>query len=248
MTDHLSLWAICAVVLVLAGFVKGVVGLGLPTISIGLLGLVMTPLQAAALLVIPNFVSNVWQLAIGEPVGALLKRLWPMLVGIAVGTLVGVLVLPLDASRWAIVALGVVLVIYAGIGLSAIQLRVSPDAERWAGPLVGFVTGITTVGTGVFVVPAVPYLQALGLSRGTLVQALGLSFLTSAIALAPAIAETGDLTLPVAGASLLALAPALGGMMLGQMLRNRISQSAFRRAFFGGLLFLGAYLALKSLI
>ena len=36
----------------LAGFVKGVIGMGLPTVSIGLLGLLMTPIQAAAILVV----------------------------------------------------------------------------------------------------------------------------------------------------------------------------------------------------
>ena len=118
--------------------------------------------------------------------------------------------------------------------------------SAWAGPLVGLITGFVTVGAGVFVIPAVPYLQALGLRRDTLVQALGLSFLTSTIALAPAIASFGGLTVPVAEASLLALAPALGGMVLGQALRNRIGQTAFRRAFFGGMLLLGAYLALKG--
>ncbi|MDB5501810.1 MAG: permease protein [Tardiphaga sp.] len=90
----MTLWILCAAVLLLAGFVKGVIGLGLPTISVGLLGLVMTPLQAAALLVIPNLVTNIWQLAIGEPVAALIRRLWPLLAGIAFGTLVGALPLP----------------------------------------------------------------------------------------------------------------------------------------------------------
>ncbi|WP_320109650.1 TSUP family transporter [Rhodopseudomonas sp. P2A-2r] len=109
-------------------------------------------------------------------------------------------------------------------------------------------TGLVTVGTGVFVVPAVPYLQALGLSRAMLVQALGLSFLTSTIALAPAIAATGDMSPEIAGASLIALAPALGGMFLGQALRNKIGPAVFRRAFFGGLLLLGCYLATKPLL
>ncbi len=245
MNGDLWLWPICGAVLLLAGFVKGVIGLGLPTISIGLLGLVMAPLQAAALLVIPNFVTNIRQLAIGEPVGALIRRLWPLLAGIALGTFAGTLTLPLDSPAWAIAALGVVLVLYAGVGLATSELRVPPAAERWAGPLVGFVTGLVTVATGVFVIPAVPYLQALGLSRNLLVQALGLSFLTSAIALTPAIVTTGDLTLPVAAASLLALAPALAGMALGQVCRDRISRTAFRRAFFGGLLLLGFYLAVR---
>ncbi len=242
----ITIWAICAGVLLLAGFIKGVIGLGLPTISIGLLGLIMSPLQAAALLVIPNLVTNIWQLVIGEAILPVLKRLWPMLAGIVAGTLAGALVLPLDASRWAITALGLILVVYAIIGLAAIHLHVPSRYEPWLGPLVGFVTGMVTVATGVFVIPAVPYLQALGLKRDTLVQALGLSFLTSAVALAPAIAETGDLSLPVFGGSVIALVPALAGMFLGQALRNHIGQTAFRRAFFGGLLLLGAYLALKS--
>ena len=240
------LWVLIAAVLALAGLVKGVIGLGLPTISIGLLGLVMQPLQAAALLVIPNLVTNIWQLVTGEPVGALIKRLWPMLLGIALGTGLGALVLPGESSTSAIAALGAILVVYGIIGLAAVKLEMPARHESWAGPLAGFVTGMVTVSTGVFVIPAVPYLQALGLARNALVQALGLSFLTSTIALAPAIASFGSLTLPIVGASLLALVPALGGMFLGQALRDRISQTAFRRAFFGGMLMLGAYLALKG--
>ena len=49
----------------LAGFVKGVIGLGLPTVSIGLLGLLMTPAEAAAILVVPSLVTNIWQAAVG---------------------------------------------------------------------------------------------------------------------------------------------------------------------------------------
>ena len=70
----------------LAGFVKGVVGLGLPTVAVGLLGLVMPPAQAAALLVAPSMVTNVVQLFSGPRFGTLLQRLWPMLVAICSGT------------------------------------------------------------------------------------------------------------------------------------------------------------------
>ena len=67
-------------------------------------------------------------------------------------------------------------------------------------------------------------------------------------ALAPAIASTGDMSPEVAGASLIALVPALGGMFLGQALRTKIGPAVFRRAFFGGLLLLGCYLATKPLL
>ena len=61
-----------------AGFVKGVVGLGLPTVAMGTLSLVMPPVQAAALLIVPSLVWNVWQLAAGPGLRALLRRVWPM--------------------------------------------------------------------------------------------------------------------------------------------------------------------------
>ncbi len=38
--------------------------------------------------------------------------------------------------------------------------------ERWAGPAVGAATGLATGATGVFVIPAVPYLGSLGLGAG----------------------------------------------------------------------------------
>ena len=102
----IALLIVTAVAFLVAGFVKGVVGLGLPTVAIGLLGLVMTPAEAAALLVLPTFVTNVWQLAAGPRLLALLQRLWPMLLGIAIGTLTGPALLTGGAGHQATIALG----------------------------------------------------------------------------------------------------------------------------------------------
>ena len=87
MLDPLLLFIAAA--FLLAGFVKGVIGLGLPTVSMGLLSLVMAPAKAASLLIVPSFVTNVWQLAAGPSFGRLARRLWPMLAGVVVGTLAG---------------------------------------------------------------------------------------------------------------------------------------------------------------
>lgn len=233
----------------LAGFVKGVVGLGLPTVAVGMLGLVMPPVQAAALLVAPSMVTNVVQLASGPRFGQLVLRLWPMLVTICAGTWLCAALAPASMMDHATNALGVALIAYALMGLAAVKLAVPPRAERWLGPLAGLVTGAITAVTGVFVIPAVPYLQGLGLDKESLVQALGLSFTVSTIALAVSLALGGALLhTPVLGASALALAPALGGMFLGQWLRHRISAERFRKLFFCGLLLLGGELALRGIL
>lgn len=230
----------------LAGAVKGVIGLGLPTIAMGLLGLAMPPAQAAALLIVPSTLTNIWQLASGGHLRALLARLGPMLALIFIGTLLGSAWLGLDSGPWAAHALGAALLAYALYGLLGPSLHLAPAHERWLGPVCGLVTGGITAATGVFVIPAVPYLQSLGLSREQMIQALGLSFTVSTVALAVGLAGQDALGGQALGASLLMLAPALLGMLAGQWLRQRISALLFKRCFFIGLAALGGHLLING--
>ncbi len=114
--------------------------------------------------------------------------------------------------------------------------------------MVGAATGLVTAATGVFVIPAVPYLQALGLQRDDLVQALGLSFAVSTLGLVGLLLAVGALTPSVGTASLAALVPAMIGMVLGQWIRFRIEPAAFRTCLFAGLLVLGGHLALRPFL
>lgn len=229
-----------------AGLVKGVTGMGLPTVAMGILGALISPVIAAGLLLIPSLVTNVWQLYSGTSFAAITQRLWPMMLTIIVGTVTGASLIT-AGTTWTGSALGCVLLAYALYTLFGHQLSVSKKQESWASPLVGLLTGIITGATGVFVVPAVPYIQALGLSRDDLVQALSLSFTVSTIALFIGLAvhggmDTGNLALSAA-----AIVPALLGMWLGQSLRHRISPTTFRRGFLICLVLLGAELALRPL-
>ncbi|MFN3673741.1 MAG: sulfite exporter TauE/SafE family protein [Bosea sp. (in: a-proteobacteria)] len=242
-----SLIIFIAVTFLLAGFVKGVIGLGLPTIAIGVLGVVMAPAQAAALLAIPNIATNGWQIARGPGLAAIIRRLWPMLAGLCLGTFAASGLLQQQKNGGAAFWLGLALIAYALIGVTAARLRVPPRSEIWLAPLVGLATGVSTAATGVFVLPAVPYLQALGLDKDELVQALGLSFLVSTLALSVGLIGTGMLDWSTAFWSVLALAPALVGMALGTAVRSRISAAAFRSCFFFGLLALGIYLVWRNL-
>lgn len=232
----------------LAGLVKGVIGLGLPTVAVGLLTLVMAPAQAAALLVVPSLVTNLWQLLAGPRFTGLLRRLWGMMVGILAGTAAGGGWLTGDASGRATALLGVALIVYAAVGLAAPKLHVPARIESWASPVVGAITGLISAATGVFVIPAAPYLQALALDKEDLVQALGLSFTVSTVALAAVLARDGALPVAIAGTSLLALAPALAGMALGTWLRGRVGARVFRLCFFLGLGALGLHLAARAFL
>jgi uncharacterized protein len=232
---------------ILAGFVKGVSGMGLPTVVIGVLGLFTAPAEAAALVVVPSLATNVWQFVAGPNRAALLIRVWPMLLVMAAATWAASGLLTGRHAGAAAITLGVVLMIYAGVGLARMHLKVPRRTEFWLGPLAGAVTGIVTAATGVFVIPAGPYLQAIGLEKEDLVQALGLSFTVSTVALAAGLASRGAFHLSAAGASLLCTVPTLVGVFAGQWIRNRIDPETFRRVFFAGLFCLGADLAGRAI-
>jgi hypothetical protein len=237
-----------AAIFILAGFVKGVTGMGLPTVAMGAIGALMPPVTAAWLLIIPSFVTNVWQLFTGPSFAALLSRLWLMMLGIVIGTLAGSTLLTSANTQWATVGLGAVLMAYAGLGLLAPPLAIPAPLERWLSPAAGLITGLITGGTGVFVIPAVPYLQGLGLSKDDLIQALGLSFTVSTVALAVGLERGGAIDLRSVVASALSVFPALVGMALGQWVRQRIRAATFRRWFLICLALLGFDLAIRSFL
>jgi uncharacterized membrane protein YfcA len=232
-----------ALTFALAGFVKGVIGLGLPTISMGLLALVMPTPQAAAVLVVPSIVTNFWQMFDGPALREITRRLWPLLVGICLGTWSVAGLMTSAPSTTSKVILGLAIAGYGLLGLSAVRFHVSPALERWLAFPVGLATGLLAAGTGVFVIPSVPYLQALEMGRDRLVQALAVSFTVSTLALVGNLVAGKIFSLEIAALSAFALLPALAGMALGQFARTRMSETAFRRVFFASLVALGGYIA-----
>jgi uncharacterized membrane protein YfcA len=238
-----------AAIFVLAGLVKGGIGLGLPTVGLALLGLRMPPAQAAALMVVPSLVTNLWQAAAGGAFARLSLRMAALLVCIALGVAsVSFVGAGLADQTNATVGLGLALALYGTYGLLGKTLHVSAKAERWLSPTIGLLTGVFTGATGVFVIPSVPYLQALGLSKDELVQALGIVFTVSTLTLAASLAQGGQLDLWASGISSALIVPAMVGMVLGQYVRSRVSGASFRRIFFIGTLLLGLHLASKPFL
>lgn len=247
MSPELVLLAVAAI-FALAGLVKGVIGMGLPTVAIGLLGLMMPPAQAAAMLIVPSLVSNIWQAVVGGNFRELVARLWPLFAGIAIGTAIGALYLVRSGGAAATLWLGVALAVYALLGLFKIEFKVPVSRERSIGFVSGIVTGVITVATGVFAIPMVPYLQGLGLDRHRMVQALGLCFTVCTVMLAAALRHAGEISADLLWPSLVGLIAVLAGMRIGQLLRGHIRPEVFRLCFFVGLLMLGVHLALRSVL
>ncbi|WP_027514051.1 sulfite exporter TauE/SafE family protein [Bradyrhizobium sp. WSM1417] len=237
-----------AAVFLIAGFVKGVVGLGLPTVSMGLLAVSMAPSRAIAIVIVPAILSNIWQTFVGPHLRDILRRLWPLMIGTVIGCWLNAGALTGPHARYGTIVLGILLVIYAIIGLNKFQFHVAPKNEKWVGGVVGLVTGAISASTGVQVIPSMPFMQAIGMEKDELVQALGVFFTTATLALAFNLTAGGLLTSANAVPGAVGMACAFAGMYIGQTVRARMPAEAFRRWFLIAMILLGLYLAGSALL
>ena len=226
----------------LAGFVKGVVGLGLPTISLALLTALLDLPTAMALLVVPAFCTNIWQGFIGGHLAILLRRLWPLLLTLIPFVWAGTVLSNLFETTILTRILGGLVVIYAALSFRSIPCSISLPLQAWLGTLCGAINGILTGLTGSLFLPGVMYLQAIGLSRDQLFQAMGLLFALSTLALGISLQETGRIDTGLWQISGFALFPALFGMHYGKIFRDYLSDDLFRYVFLSGLALLGLYI------
>ena len=241
--DALSI-TIVMLTFLLAGGVKGVVGLGLPTVSVALLSAAFGIEAALPLLVIPSFVTNVWQGAVGGNAMVLLRRFGVALAIIPVAVWVGYHYVFVAAPQAMDRALGVALIAYAGLGLRAVRFPVPARAEPALTPAVGVVNGLITGVTGTFVIPIVMYLEALGLDRDELVQMMGITFAVSTAALAGVLVLHDAYQVEASVVSAVAVVPAIAGMVIGARLRARLAPATFRKWLLVGLGVIGMKLLL----
>ena len=225
-----------------AGFIKGITGMGLPPIAMGLMAVVVPPVQAAALIVVPSMVSNVWQMLVGPSFFNAVRRFWSLLLMVCLGSAFGIGVLTGATPAYATLVLGLVLFIYSLLGLFKFHMHVKAANERWASPLVGGLTGFLAGATGVSSVPSAPYINSLGLGKEALMQALGLVFTVGTFALAVGLYVKGIFELNAVWESTLCLIPAMIGVVAGQKCRALLSPETFKTVFFVGLFALGSYM------
>src|ERR1700759_4159576 len=140
-------------------------------------------------------------------------------------------------------ALGLLLVLNSFIGLSKFSCSVARRNEKWVGGIVGLVTGMISAASGVQVIPSVPFLQAIGMEKEEMIQALGVFFTVATVTLGFNLTRPGLLTAATALPGAVALVCSFIGISMGKAGRTRLQPERFRRWFLIGMILLGVYLA-----
>jgi uncharacterized membrane protein YfcA len=212
------------------GLVKGMIGLGLPLVAIPILSYVMPVPQSIAMLILPVVLSNIYQMVQGRHVGPVVRRLWPLLAALVAGMLLGAqFLVSMEDSALAIV-LGLVILCLVLLSASRFEPRVPPEAERWVAPAVGFGSGVIGGFTSFYGPPLIVYMNALRMPKDVFVSALSTAYFVGSLPLALALVMHGVMGPKEAALSAAALLPVFAGMRVGQRVRDRIPQDAFRKA------------------
>jgi uncharacterized membrane protein YfcA len=231
----------------LAGFLKGTIGFGFPTIGTPVLALFVDVKAAVAVLVPPNIVLDGLQARRGGAgLGTTLRRLLPLLLCGAAGMVLGTRLLIVLPPRVAGALLGGFLLVFVALTVGGVRLHVRKEWERWTGPPVGLLAGIIGGITNVPGTPLVLYFYALELPKAEFVRWVAISFLSyKAVQLVALVwygAFTVDLIAPAAGVTAVALA----SFYAGQRIQDRLEQKVFNRVVLGSLAALGLALIARA--
>ncbi|GMQ90495.1 MAG: sulfite exporter TauE/SafE family protein [Gammaproteobacteria bacterium] len=231
------LWS--AVAFFTAGTVKGVLGIGLPVVAIPLLAFVMPVPQAVALLPVAIVVSNIWQALHGGYFLPALRRFWPLILGLVVGTVAGAKLLASVDPRALYVVIGVIVMVFALTSFFSPRLRLPARGERWLGLAIGLASGVIGGMSTIYGPALIMFLIALRMPKDEFVGTIATFYVCAAVPLTLALGAFGVMGVGELIASALATLPLLAGMLCGQVLRARLNQEAFRKGLLAMLLLAG---------
>jgi uncharacterized protein len=217
-------------VFVLGGVVKGVTGVGLPLVLVPLTAQFLSVPAAVALLTVPMVATNITQAMEGGHTAAAIRRMWPILVFVVVGLLIGVhLLLSIDRRRLSLV-LGISFLALAALLVLMPRVRISDATARWVGPLVGFAAGVLGGMSAMFGPPMIAYLVGRGTEPDSFVKQMAIFAFTASLTMLLALGGSGAMSGTDMLASAIAILPIQAGMPLGRWLRRRTKPRWFRIA------------------
>lgn len=226
--DFSEILLLGAVTFLLAGAIKGLVGIGLPTASIGLLTLFVAPRLAISLILLPMLLSNLWQLYREGAVWQTVRRYWVFALVLFV-TVGATALLTRDVhDRVLLAVLGGVILLFVWFSWKGWVPRLPDRLDGAAQAGFGAVAGVLGGLTSGWAAPLAIYLTMAGADKSDWIRATGLLIFVGSVPLTLAYLWTGQMTAQLLGLSALMLIPTFAGFAVGEALRNRLSVEVFR--------------------
>lgn len=246
--DTTALLLIALVVYLLAGTVKGVVGIGLPTAAIGMMSQLIQPGTAIALVIIPMIVTNIWQVYRCGQVRSSIRRYWRFMLSLAVVISVSSRFATQVSQSALMLVMGITIVIFSLDTLWRKPWVLPASYDRITQYLAGIAGGVMGGFAGIWSPPMVGYLLAIGVDRDEFVRALGLLILVGSVFLGIGYWQTGLLSVEIAKASVFVTVAALLGFVIGERIRRRLDAARFKKLVLVLFIVMGLNLIRRALV
>ena len=218
-------------VTLVAGFIKGAVGFGLPMIMVAGLATFLPPDLVLAVVILPALTSNLWlatQRGWRDTIEAAISFRF-FIVIMLIFLLISAQMVRSIPPRAVLLVIGVPIAFFATIQLFGVRFSLARKArlpvEAAVAAMSGFVGGMS----GIWGPPLVTYLTAVNTPKHTQMRLQGVVYTIASIALLGAHFRSGILDRSTLALSVYALIPAMIGVWLGTAWHDRLPQQMFRR-------------------
>lgn len=227
MTDITFLIAFGALTFLLAGLIKGAIGIGMPTAAISMLSQVIEPKTAIALVVIPTFVSNAWQMFRMGEIGRAFRDYWIFAIVLMSVLLATTSVTASISQETLMLIIGTVVVGFALTSLFFSPPHLPEKFDKPAQAILGAIGGVLGGLTAVWAAPIVIYLVSRRTEKDEFIRATGLLITFGSVPLVIGFWSNGLFTPQVASISAFLVLPALIGFALGEAVRQKMPVASF---------------------
>ena len=241
------LLVIIALAVLLGGFVKGVVAIGLPIVSIGVLSSVMDAHLALGIIMFPLLFTNLWQMLLaGRPL-EVVHRFWPLIAAMLVCIWVGTHLVTRLPGGSLYGFIGAAVVLFTTVNYFTPNWRLPARSERWASPIAGALGGLLGGISTIWGPPLTMLFIMIRLPKEAFIQATGTIWFAASIPLLLGYRQNGILDDSTAVLSLAACLPSFLGLWIGTWLRGKIAQESFRKVLLIAFFLIGLNLIRRAL-
>lgn len=242
MIFDLSPWILawCALAMACGGFIKGLLGIGTPLLTVPMMALVLPVHDAVVIMAFPVVVANLWQAYDADQPITTIKRFWPAFVALVVGTLVGVQIFAGIDEQSLLLLVGVLVICFTVLQGSSRKITIPTKLEKLAG--VAFCGSAGLVGglSSMFGPMMILYLVSLSaLDKNRFVNTISFLYIGAVVPWVVIMVIVGVLDVPLAILSALAVIPLAVGLIAGRLARKYVRETVFYRMILGVLIISG---------
>ena len=173
--DYLVLIQVILIFLT-GGIVKGLIGVGLPTVTLTLLSFLFDIKESISIILLPIILTNLYQMFNGKYLKQIVNDVKIFQFAAFLFIFPGFYFLTILKSDTILFFLGIILILNSLLGLMKYEIKFKNYTSKYFHIFIGSMTGVVTGVTGIYTMPFIFLIQSLQYSKDKVIQLMGLTF------------------------------------------------------------------------